>query len=88
MKKVKAVLYSAHKDYNVPIDAELLNMKIRIFDENFTITGTVLYEGTVGKFIRERIPSDFLVELISELKNKDKLSYKLSGGENFIERIR
>ena len=88
MKKAKAVIYNAHKDYNVLIDSELLNMKIRIFDESFSDTGKVLYEGSVGKFIKERIPSGFLVGLIAELRSKDKLSYRLSGGENFIERIR
>jgi hypothetical protein len=88
MKKAVAVVYDAHKDYDVMIDTDLLNMKIRIFDEQFSKTGAVLYEGSVGKFIKERIPSDYLVELLTELRNKDKLSYRLSGGENFVERIR
>lgn len=88
MKKAKAVIYDAHKDYNVPIDTELLNMKIRIYDESFSNTGKALYEGSVGKFIKERVPSDLLVELLAELRHKDKLSYRLSGGENFIERIK
>jgi hypothetical protein len=88
MKKAKAVVYDAHRDYNTMIDTNLLNMKIRIFDESFSQTGKVLYEGSVGKFIKERLPSDILVELLTELRHKDKLSYRLSGGENFIERIR
>lgn len=88
MKKAKAVIYDAHLDYDVPMDAELLNMKIRIYDESFLNTGKVLYEGSIGKFIKERIPSDFLVSLLPELKHRDKLSYRLSGGENFIERIK
>ena len=88
MKKVKAVIYDAHLDYDVPIDAELLNMRIRIYDEDFFTTGKVLYQGSVGKFIKERVPSDFLVSLLPQLKSSDKLSYRLSGGENFIERIR
>lgn len=88
MKKARVVVYDAHKDYGVMIDTDLLNMKIRIFDESFSKTGTALYEGSIGKFIKERIPSDYLVELLTELRNKDKLSYRLSGGENFIERIR
>lgn len=88
MKKVKARIYDAHREYNVVIDAALLNMKIRIYDETFAQTGKVLYEGSVGRFIRERIPSDYLVELLTELRHKDKLSYRLSGGENYIERIR
>ncbi len=88
MKKAKAVIYDAHKDYAVPIDLELLNMKIRIFDQSYYETGSVLYEGSIGKFIKERIPSDFLVELLPELKQQDKLAYSLSGGENYIERIR
>lgn len=88
MKKVKAVIYDAHKDYDVPVDAELLNMKIRIYDESYSSTGKALYEGSIGRFIKERIPSDFLMQLLAELKSRDKLSYRLSGGENFIERIR
>ncbi len=57
MKKLKAAIYDAHRDYDVLIDANLLNMRIRIFDETFSQTGKVLYEGSVGKFIKERIPS-------------------------------
>jgi hypothetical protein len=88
MKKAKAVIYDAHKDYDAIIDSALLNMRIRIYDEAFFQTGKVLYEGSVGRFIRERIPSDYLVGLLTELRHKDKLSYRLSGGENYIERIR
>jgi hypothetical protein len=88
MKRVKAAIYDAHRDYDVLFDMELLNMKIRIFDETFSETGKVLYEGSIGKFLKERIPSDFLAGLLTELRHKDKLSYRLSGGENFIERIR
>ncbi|HYF84720.1 MAG TPA: hypothetical protein VEB00_17085 [Clostridia bacterium] len=88
MKKLKASIYDAHKGYDVIFDADLLNMKIRIFDETFSQTGKVLYEGSVGRFIKERIPSNFLAELLTELRHKDKISYRLSGGENFIERIR
>jgi hypothetical protein len=88
MKKAKAVVYDYHLEYDADIDVELLNMKIRIYDESYEKTGKALYEGSVGKFIKERIPSDHLVNLITELRHKDKLSYRLSGGENFIERIR
>lgn len=86
--KAKAEIYDYHKDYDADIDVELLNMKIRIYDESFHETGKALYEGSVGKFIKERIPSDFLVNLLVELREKDKVSYRLSGGENYIERIR
>lgn len=88
MKKLIASIYDAHKGYDVIFDTDLLNMKIRIFDETFSQTGKVLYEGSVGKFLKERIPSDFLAGLLTELRHKDKISYRLSGGENFIERIR
>ncbi len=87
MKKVKARIYDAHKDYDVFLDVHLLNMKIRIYGEDFPQTGTAYYEGSIGKFIEERIPSDFLVKLLTELRYKDKVSYRLSAGENFIERI-
>lgn len=79
--------YTAHKDYNVDIDTELLNMRIRIYGASFEQTGIVDYEGSIGKFIEERTPADFLVELLPELKYKNKISYRFHGGENFIERI-
>ena len=88
MKKAKAMIYDAHKSYNVPVDSELLNMKIRIFDESFSSTGKVLYEGSIGRFLKERLPSEYLVSLLAGLKDSDKLSYRLSGGENHIERVR
>jgi hypothetical protein len=88
MKKVKARIYDAHKDYNVEVDLELLNMKIRIAGSDYDQTGIADYEGSVGKFIKERVPAEFLVGLITELKYKDKISYRFHGGENFIQRIR
>ena len=88
MKKVKASIYDAHLDYNEDIDVELLNMKIRIYGEDYPETGQVYYEGSIGKFIKERIPSDTLVGLLTELRHQDKVSYRLSTSENFIERIR
>lgn len=87
MKHVNAKIYDAHMGYNVELDVELLNMKIRIFDESFQQTGAVLYEGSVGKFIKERIPSEFLVEVLTQLREKDKLSYVIGKSKNFIERI-
>lgn len=88
MKKAKAVIYNSHKNYNIQVDAAFLNMKIRIYDETFKDTGKVLYEGSIGKFIKERRPSDYLVELLTQLRHQDKLSYRLTGGENYIERIK
>jgi hypothetical protein len=88
MKRVTAVPYDAHKQYDVMIDQDLLNMKIRIYDENFKQTGTVFYEGSVGKFIKERNPSEFLVNLMTELRHKDKLTYRLNVLESYIERIK
>lgn len=88
MKKAKASIYDAHLDYDTYIDVDLLNMKIKIYGEDYVQTGKAFYEGSVGKFIKERIPSDFLVDLLTQLRHKDKVSYRLSGGENFIERIR
>lgn len=87
MKKAKAVIYDAHRDYDVYLDVNLLNMKIRIYDENFPQTGVVFYEGSIGKFIKERVPSEYIVELLTKLRQQDKVSYRLSGGENFIEKI-
>jgi hypothetical protein len=88
MKKAKIRRYTAHLDYDLFFDAELLNMRIKIYDEDYAKTGVALYEGNVGKFIKERIPVDFVVERIAELRYKDKVSYTLHGGENFIEKIK
>lgn len=88
MNKAKAHIYDAHLDYDANIDVELLNMKIKIYGEDYAETGKTFYEGSIGKFIKERIPSDFIVNLLTELRHKDKLSYRLSGGENFIERVK
>lgn len=88
MKKVKATIYDAHLDYDEHIDVELLNMKIRIYGEDYAETGKVYYQGSIGQFIKERIPSDTLVGLLTELRHQDKVSYRLNTSENFIERIR
>lgn len=89
MKKVRVRRYTSHLDYNnVDIDAELLNMKIRIYGEDFEKTGTADYEGSVGKLIEERIPAYTIVEILPGLKETDKLAYKFHGGVNYIERIR
>lgn len=88
MKKAKASIYDAHLDYEAHIDVELLNMKIRIYGEDYAQTGQVYYEGSIGQFIKERIPSDALVDSLIELRHKNKVSYRLSTSENFIERIR
>ena len=88
MKKVKPRLYTAHLEYNVDFDLELLNMIIRIYGEDAEQTGVVDYQGSVGKFIKERIPADWLVELLPELKEVNKISYQFQGGKNFIERLR
>ncbi|MDF2840299.1 MAG: hypothetical protein K0Q99_1071 [Clostridia bacterium] len=88
MKKLKASIYDAHLDYDVDIDVAFLNMRIKIYGEDYEQTGKVFYEGSVGKFLKERIPSDVLVDIMMGLQHTDKVSYRLSGGENFIERIR
>ncbi len=87
MKKAKAVIYDEHRDYQTRLDAGLLNTRIRIYDENYHKTGVIYYEGTVGKFIKERIPSERLVELLPELKKQKRISYRLSNNENYIEKI-
>ena len=88
MKKAKAYVYDAHLDSDTYIDVELLNMKIRIYGEEYSKTVQVYYEGAIGKFIKERTPSEGIVNLLTELRHKDKVSYRLSTSENFIERIR
>ena len=86
---VKAIgkRYDAHLDYEVVLDKEILNTKIRITGAEYEATGVPAYEGTVCKFIKERIPAESIVELLAGLKYTDKLLYKFHGGENLIERI-
>lgn len=88
MKKVRIRKYTAHEDYNIEVDANFLNMHIRIYGEDFDQTGKFDYEGSIGKFLKERLPADWLVELLPELRTIDKLSYKASGGVNFIEKLK
>jgi hypothetical protein len=88
MKKANIRRYTEHLDYDADIDLELLNTRIRIFGEEYEETGIAYYEGSVGRFISERLPADFLVNLIAELKYKDIVAYKLSGGENYIQKIK
>ena len=88
MEKVKLRKYTAYKDYDIEVDAKFLNMRIRIYGDDFEQTGKVDYEGSIGKLIEERIPADWFVELLPELRTKDKVSYKTSGGENFIEKLK
>jgi hypothetical protein len=86
---VKAIgrRYTAHRDYDVVLDKEILNMKIRITGADYEQTGVPYYEGTVCKFIKERIPAESIVELLTGLKYTDKLLYKFHGGENLIQKI-
>ena len=86
MKKAKARVYDAHLDYDIPISIGLLNTKIKIFDENFQKTSIVYYEGTIGKFLKERVPSDSLVEVLTQLNNKDRVSYNLNGVEKLYRK--
>lgn len=86
--KARARKYTAHLDYNVELDLEILNTKIRIIDSEFERTGDVFYEGPVFKFINERIPAEFLVEIIAQLKTQDEVVYKFLGGENIIQKVK
>ena len=88
MVKVIGKRYTSHKEYNVVLDRDILNMKIRIVGRDFDETGDVAYEGTVFKFIEERIPAESIVELLLGLRDTDTLLYKFHGGENLIQRIR
>lgn len=88
MKAAKIRRYTAHEDYDIEVDAKFLNMRIKIYGEDFEQTGKIDYEGSIGKLIEERIPADWFVELLPELRLKDKISYRTSGGENFIERVK
>lgn len=86
--KVKGYKYTYHLGYTKVLDLELLNTKIRIIDSNFDQTGTIYYEGTISKFLKERIPADFLVDILSNLKNQDEISYVLKNDTNIIQKLK
>lgn len=88
MKKAKARRYTAHKDYNVDLGIDLLNTKMRIIDSDFDKTGAIFYEGPIWKFIKERIPAEFLVEILVQLETQDEITYRFKGGENIIQKLK
>lgn len=85
MKKTKADIYDAHRDYDTKLDLDLLNTKIKIYGEEKGAE-TPYFEGTVGKFVKERIPSDEIVGLLPKLKSEEKIIYKLKTESIVIER--
>lgn len=86
--KVKGYRYNYHLEYNSDLDLELLNTKIRIIDSHFDQTGVVFYQGSIAKFIKERIPASFLVDILLNLKNQDEVSYVLKNETNIIQKIK
>jgi len=84
--KTKAALYDAHKDYKTKLDLDLMNTKVKIYGDKTPETN--YFEGTIGKFVKERIPSDQVVEMLPRLKDEDKIEYKLSTETIIIEKIK
>jgi len=85
MNKVKMEIYDAHRDYDIELGLELLNTKIKIYGEEKG-ADVPYFEGTVGKFIKERIPSEEIVEMLPRLKEEGSIIYKLKTESIVIEK--
>lgn len=85
MQKIKVEMYDAHKDYKTKLDLDLMNTKIKIYNEEKG-ADALYFEGTVGKFVKERIPSDQIVELLPRLKTEERIEYKLKTEVVIIEK--
>jgi hypothetical protein len=67
-------------------DHALAKLKIRIWSgEGESIT--VYYEGSIGKFVIERLPSQSLLDLLPRLQQESSLTYRLQHEDITIDRI-
>ncbi len=66
---------------------ELANMRIRIFTEGFPETGAQYYEGTVRKFVIERLPHPNLLDKLPLLLSQERFSYKPASETLVVERV-
>ena len=85
--KTKAVIYDAHRDYKTKLDLELMNTKIKIYGDEKSSDANY-FEGSIGKFVKERIPSDEVVEMLPRLKDEEKIEYKLNTETIIIEKVK
>lgn len=69
------------------IPPELEPIRIRIHSEPDPDKGTVFFEGSVRKFVLERIPAPALTQMLPRLRNEPSLSYRLSTETLYITRL-
>lgn len=68
------------------ITPELEPLQIRIHSEPDPETGTTFFEGSIRKFILERLPTPTLTNLLPQLLQTPTLSYRLSTETIYITR--
>jgi hypothetical protein len=71
--------------YGIP--AELEPVQIRIHSEPTPAIGTVFFEGSVRKFVLERLPTPALTQMMAKLLEEPTLSYRLSTETIHITRL-
>ena len=60
------------------IPQELEQVRIWIHSEGYPEEGTLYYEGTVRKFVIERLPSPVLLEMLPRLLQEPSFTYRLN----------
>ena len=82
-------VFTRKKDPELPsaITPELANIQIRICTKGYPETGTLYFEGTVRKFVLERLPHETLIELLPNLLTVHSLTYQPASETILIERI-
>ena len=72
-------------EYGIP--QELEPVRIRIHSEPDPEAGTTFYEGSIRKFVLERLPSPALTRLLPRLLEESTLSYRMSTETIHITRL-
>lgn len=72
-------------EYGIP--PELESVRIRIHSEPAPDWGTTFYEGSIRKFVLERLPSPVLTRMLPRLVEESFLTYRLSNETIHITRL-
>lgn len=83
MKKFVLKKHSDTPEALEGIPQELEQVHIRIHSEGYPDGGTLYYEGTVRKFVIERLPSPVLTEMLPRLLQEQSFTYRLNT-ENIV----
>lgn len=68
------------------VSPDLEPVEIRIHSESDPDTGTIYFEGSIRKFILERLPTPDLTRMLPQLMEMPTLSYRLSTETIYITR--